>query len=140
MAGRFFLLATWCALLWCLQTDLVRSRDAVAAADGAVWTAIIPDAFPRYVYTWRMSPDGSYREDGRDGARGRPIQATLSGHWSLDGARMTLRQEGYPFASRRTKNLRQGIAGGFGGLALRGYVSARPNGPAMLHRRDFLLP
>ena len=97
MAGRFFLLAAWCAGLWCLQTDLVRSRDAVAAADGAVWTAIIPDAFPRYVYTWRMSPDGSYREDGRDGASGRPIQATLSGHRSLDGARMMLRQEGYPF-------------------------------------------
>jgi hypothetical protein len=97
MAGRFFPLAACCALLWCLQVDPVLSRDAAAEADGAVWTAIIPDAFPRYVYTWRMSPDGSYREDGRDAASGRPIQATLSGHWRLDGARMILRQDGYPF-------------------------------------------
>ena len=97
MAGRFFLLAMWCALFGCLQLDPVLSRDAGAAADGAVWTAIIPDAFPRYVYTWRMGPDGSYREYGRDGTSGSPIQATLSGRWSLDGARMMLRQEGYPF-------------------------------------------
>lgn len=73
------------------------SRNAAADVDDVVWTAIIPDAFPRYVYTWRMSPDGGYREDGRDAASGKPIQATLSGHWNLDGARMILRQEGYPF-------------------------------------------
>jgi hypothetical protein len=97
MTGRLFLLATWCALLWCLQVDRILSREAGTAADATVWTAIIPDAFPRYVYTWRMSPDGNYREDGRDGASGRPIQAMLSGHWSLDGARTMLRQEGYPF-------------------------------------------
>ncbi|WP_454633026.1 hypothetical protein [Bradyrhizobium cenepequi] len=97
MAGRFFPLTMWLALLCCLQVNPVVSRDAAAGADGVVWTAIIPDAFPRYVYTWRMSPNGSYREDGRDAASGRPIQATLSGHWSLDGARMMLRQEGYPF-------------------------------------------
>ncbi|MCA1452964.1 hypothetical protein I6F35_06975 [Bradyrhizobium sp. BRP22] len=95
--GRFFSLAGWCALLWCLQLNAVLSRDAAAGVEGTVWTAIIPDAFPRYVYTWRMSLDGSYREDGRDAASGRPIQATLSGRWSLDGARMILRQEGYPF-------------------------------------------
>jgi hypothetical protein len=29
----------------------------------------------------------------------------------------------------KTKNLRQGIAGGFGGLALSGFVSTRPNEP-----------
>ncbi|MCA6105744.1 hypothetical protein [Bradyrhizobium cenepequi] len=97
MAGRFLLLAAWCALLWCLQVAPVLSRDAAAEADDAAWTAIIPEAFPRYVYTWRMSPDGSYREDGRDAASGRPIQATLSGHWRRDGARMILRQEGYSF-------------------------------------------
>ncbi|RZN27717.1 hypothetical protein [Bradyrhizobium sp. Leo121] len=97
MVGRFFLFAAWCALLWCLQVAPGLSRDAGAEADDIVWTAIIPDAFPHYVYTWRMSPDGSYREDGRDAASGRPIQATLSGHWRRDGAHMVLRQEGYPF-------------------------------------------
>ncbi len=65
MVGRFFLFAAWCALLWCLQVNPGLSRDAAVEADDSVWTAIIPDAFPHYVYTWRMSPDGSYREDGR---------------------------------------------------------------------------
>jgi hypothetical protein len=38
-----------------------------------------------------------------------------------------------PFASLKTKNLRQGIAGGFGGLALSGFESpGRPHKPAML--------
>jgi hypothetical protein len=97
MAGRLFRLAAWFALLWCLQVDAGLSRDAGAGTDGAVWTAIIPDAFPRHVYTWRMTPDGGYREDGRDATTGRPIQATLSGHWNLDGAQMILRQDGYPF-------------------------------------------
>ncbi|WP_027581459.1 hypothetical protein [Bradyrhizobium sp. Ai1a-2] len=97
MAGGFFPLAAWCALLWCLQANPILARDAAADADGIVWTAIIPDGFPRYIYTWRMSPDGSYREDGRDATNGKAIQATLSGYWRRDGARMILRQDGYPF-------------------------------------------
>ena len=97
MVGRLFLLAAWCALLWCLQAGAVLSRDAAAEADDIVWTAIIPDAFPHYVYTWRMRLDGSYREDGRDAATSKPIQATLSGRWRRDGGRMVLRQEDYPF-------------------------------------------
>jgi hypothetical protein len=62
-----------------------------------LWTAIIPDAFPNYVYTWRMSDDGVYREDGRDDLTGKPIQPTLSGHWSREGAHMELRQDSLPF-------------------------------------------
>jgi hypothetical protein len=62
-----------------------------------IWTAIIPDAFPNYIYTWRMSDDGRYREDGRDGLTGKPIQATLSGRWSREGPHMELRQDSLPF-------------------------------------------
>lgn len=204
---RPVLFATWCLLLCGLQAASGLSLAAAAASDGAVWTAIIPDAFPGYVYTWRMEAGGSYREDGRDAARGQPIQQTLSGHWARDGAHMILRQDGLPYvfdgvvagdsyagtlylggravsrfcAARgdeapgrcdkpanvatieslprpavvsgggrsrlanqadmpETKNLRQGIAGGFGGLALRGSVSARLNRPAMLHRLAIPLP
>jgi hypothetical protein len=56
------------------------------------WTAIIPDAYPNYVYTWRFAPDGTYTEDGSD-LSGASIQPMQSGHWSLDGARMIMRQD-----------------------------------------------
>ena len=58
-----------------------------------LWTVIIPEGFPRFIYTWRVKPDGTYGEDGRDAATGRPIQKTLSGRWTVDGARMVLRQD-----------------------------------------------
>jgi hypothetical protein len=63
---RFFLIAVWCALL-SLGANPSSSREAAEGLDG-VWTAIIPDAFPRYVYTWHLLADGTYREDGRDAA------------------------------------------------------------------------
>lgn len=62
-----------------------------------VWTATIPDGFPRNVYTWRLRPDGIYEEDGRDALTGKPIQTTLSGRWTVEGARMMLRQDDIPY-------------------------------------------
>jgi hypothetical protein len=88
---RFFLIAVWCALL-SLGANPSSSREAAEGLDGVAWTAIIPDAFPRYVYTWHLLADGTYREDGRNAATGAAIQATLSGRWNVDGPRMILRQ------------------------------------------------
>jgi hypothetical protein len=78
------------AVLCCLSPPQGKAAEAV-------WTAIIPDAFPNYVYTWHMSDDGLYREDGRDDLTGKPIQSTLSGRWSREGPHMELRQDGLPF-------------------------------------------
>ena len=86
-----------CALLRLLQADPSFALEAGGAASVTVWTAIIPKAFPRYVYTWRMNDDGTYREDGRDAVKGTPIQPTLSGRWSRDGPRMLLRQDNLPY-------------------------------------------
>jgi hypothetical protein len=97
MARRFALFAVWLALLCCFQASRSLALEAAEEGDGVVWTAIIPDAFPRYVYTWRMRSDGSYREDGRDVVKGTAIQDTLSGRWTVEGARMILRQQGQPF-------------------------------------------
>jgi hypothetical protein len=82
------------ALFWPGQILFARDGD-----DGpiTVWTAIIPDGFPGFVYTWHMKDDGTYREDGRDEARDRPIQPTLSGRWSREGSRMLLEQNDQPF-------------------------------------------
>jgi hypothetical protein len=85
----------FCALL-CGPAQGLRALEADDGEAGAVWTAIIPDAFPNYVYTWHMRGDGSYREDGRD-AKSKPIQPTLSGRWNREGARMALRQDDQPF-------------------------------------------
>jgi hypothetical protein len=63
----------------------------------AVWTAIIPDAFPNDIFTWHMRDDGLYREDGRDALTGKPIQPTLSGRWSREGPHMELWQDGLPY-------------------------------------------
>lgn len=92
-----FAISMWCVLLWCLHANPSLSQQAAEAPQGVVWTAIIPDAFPRYIYTWHISPDGTYREDGRDAATGAAIQAALSGQWSVDGPRMILRQRDLPY-------------------------------------------
>ncbi len=86
----------WCALLAGLPARSSLASETVASP-AAVWTAIIPDGFPGFIYTWRMKDDGTYREDGRDEARGLPIQPTLSGRWSRDGAQMLLKQDDQPF-------------------------------------------
>ena len=61
------------------------------------WTVLIPDAFPDVIYTWRIAADGSYAEDGRDSATGRPIQPTFHGRWTLEGERLILRQTEYDY-------------------------------------------
>ena len=96
MMRRPFAFLMLCALL-CSPAQGGRAEQADDGEAGAVWTAIIPDAFPNYIYTWRMRGDGSYREDGRDAARGKPIQPTLSGHWSREGPHMMLRQDDQPY-------------------------------------------
>ena len=80
-----------------LAATATLAQGATQEAPGTVWTAIIPDAFPDDVFTWHMTPDGRYREDGRDASTGRPIQPTLSGRWSREGARMILRQDDLPY-------------------------------------------
>jgi hypothetical protein len=74
-----------------------RAEQADDGEAGAVWTAVIPDAFPNSIYTWRMKGDGSYREDGHDATSGRPIQSTLSGRWTREGPHMVLRQDDMPY-------------------------------------------
>jgi hypothetical protein len=96
MTQRLLGLLMLCALL-CNPAQGGRAGQADDGEAGAVWTAIIPDAFPNYIYTWHMRGDGSYREDGRDAARGKPIQPTLSGRWSREGPHMTLRQDDQPY-------------------------------------------
>ena len=58
-----------------------------------IWTAVIPEGFPGHIYTWHLKSDGTYEEDGRDALSGRPIQRTLAGRWTVEGARMILRQD-----------------------------------------------
>jgi hypothetical protein len=96
MNRRFVIFVGLCAALW-HPAPPAQSREADEIEDDSVWTAIIPDAFPRYIYTWHLKADGTYREDGRDASTDAPIQATLSGHWSREGARMILRQDDLPF-------------------------------------------
>jgi hypothetical protein len=91
------LFAVLFVLAWCWQAQPSPAREAGEAASITVWTAIIPDAFPGDVYTWRMKSDGTYREDGRNAATGTPIQSTLSGRWNNEGPRMVLRQQDQPF-------------------------------------------
>jgi len=93
---RLFLFMMLCPLLLS-PAEGGRAEQADDGEAGAVWTAIIPDAFPNNVYVWHMKGDGSYREDGRDAARGNPIQPTLSGRWTRDGAHMVLRQDDQPY-------------------------------------------
>jgi hypothetical protein len=90
MIRRLFPFAMFCALL-CSPAQGGRALQGDEDEAGAVWTAIIPDAFPNDIYTWHMKGDGSYREDGRDTTSGKPIQRTLSGQWNREGLRMMLR-------------------------------------------------
>jgi hypothetical protein len=94
VARWFHSCVVWCVLL-CASPAF--PLEASERPDSVVWTAIIPDAFPRYIYTWRIGSDGTYREDGRDASSGKAIQDTLSGQWSVEGARMVLRQQGLPY-------------------------------------------
>jgi hypothetical protein len=87
----------FCAVLGGLRLDATFARETSDTQASAVWTVLIPVAFPDYVYTWHLAADGSYAEDGRDAATGRPIQSTLHGHWRRDGAQMILRQDGLPY-------------------------------------------
>jgi hypothetical protein len=96
MMLRRFAILMLCALL-CDPAQGGRAEQADDGEAGAVWTAIIPDAFPNYIYTWHIKGDGSYREDGRDAARGKPIQPTLSGYWNREGPHMVLRQDDQPY-------------------------------------------
>ena len=96
MMRRLVLILIWCVLLAGLSAPSSFAREA-GDVQAAVWTAIIPDGFPGYVYTWRMKDDGSYREDGRDEAKALAIQPTLYGRWSRDGSHMLLKQDDLPF-------------------------------------------
>ena len=69
-----------------------------------VWTILIPEGFPKDVFVWRLKPDGTYAEEGREVVSGRPIQPTLSGRWTLEGSHMVLRQIGIPYVFDGTFN------------------------------------
>lgn len=92
-------IAATCALLAQIVTDAWAQSSPVATPPTEVvtWTVVIPEGFPGDVFTWRIAPDGTYAEDGRNAATGAPIQQTLSGRWSAEGARMILRQTGLPY-------------------------------------------
>jgi hypothetical protein len=86
------------ALLCALVLLPAQAADKAAADDLAgVWTLIIPEAFPGFVYAWQINADGTYQEDGWDRETGNPIQETLSGRWSADGKTIKLSQEGIPY-------------------------------------------
>jgi hypothetical protein len=97
MVRVFFVIIFLGSMLGGLRLDATFARATSDAQAGTVWTALIPDAFPHDIYTWHLNADGSYAEDGRDAATGKPIQSTLQGHWSRNGARMILRQDGLPY-------------------------------------------
>ena len=96
MLRRLVSILIWCALLCALPAHQSLALEGSETAP-TTWTAIIPDGFPGFIYTWHMTDDGTYHEDGRDETKGTPIQPTLSGHWSRDGSRMLLQQDGQPF-------------------------------------------
>jgi len=97
MTRRRFALALCCATLCGAGAHPLSLLAATEDADDVLWTTIIPDAFPRNIYTWHIRSDGSYREDGRDALNGSAVQATLSGRWRIEGARMVMRQQGIPY-------------------------------------------
>jgi hypothetical protein len=92
-----FIVIFYAAVLGVLRADAAFAPPMSDVQAGTVWTVLIPDTFPGYVYTWHQSADGSYAEDGRDALTGRPIQSTLHGHWSREGAHMILRQDDLPY-------------------------------------------
>jgi hypothetical protein len=129
---QLFAAAIFCAGLWCGPVATAPARDAADAQPGVIWTAIIPDAFPQYVYTWRMRADGTYREEGRDASSGTPIQPTLAGTWSREGARMILRQDDQPFVFDGV--VLGNLYGGtlyFGGRAASRFCAAKGERPPM---------
>jgi hypothetical protein len=75
---------------------------AQVRAKTETWTAIIYDAFQGYAYTWRLSADGTYAEDGKDIAEGFAIQETQTGTWTRTGKRLVLTQDtnGFVFDGR----------------------------------------
>lgn len=77
----------------------VGPAHAQGNAQKEIWTAIIYDVFDGDAYTWRLSTDGTYAEDGKDIAEGFAIQSTLTGKWARTGKRMVLTQDtgGYVF-------------------------------------------
>src|SRR5258708_5712780 len=86
-------------ILW-VGLALALGIAPAAAAEGGVagsWTVLIPDAFPNFMFTWRIAADGNYDEDGRDSVTGRPIQQTFHGRWTLEGERLVLRQTEYNY-------------------------------------------
>jgi len=101
MIRRLFTSILLRAALWHVAVQPTHSQEAddaqANAIRTAIWTAIIPDAFPQDIYTWRVRSDGTYREDGRDALTGTSVEQTLSGAWSRAGARMVLRQDDQPF-------------------------------------------
>jgi hypothetical protein len=96
MVRRLIPILVWCAL-FCALSARPSLASETSGGPATVWTAIIPDGFPGFIYTWRMKDDGTYREDGREEASGKPVQPTLSGRWSRDEARMLLKQDDQPF-------------------------------------------
>lgn len=91
------LFAVLLVLAWFWPGSPSLALHAAGQSPRAVWTAIIPDAFPGYVYRWRIRDDGTYREDGRDAATGMPIEPTMAGHWRREGLHLVLRQDDQPF-------------------------------------------
>ena len=95
---RVLLVVIFCDTVFSgMRTEAAFTGEVSDVQADTVWTVLIPDAFPHFVYTWHFNADGSYAEDGRDAVTGRPIQSTLQGHWSRDGAHMILRQDGLPY-------------------------------------------
>jgi hypothetical protein len=102
------------AITFIANLDSVRAQDTCPAFDQdqeTVWTVFIPDGFPWNTYFWRLKPDGTYAEDGRDTLTGKTIQQTLSGRWTVVGTRMILRQDtlGYVFDGTITGDQYSGI-------------------------------
>jgi hypothetical protein len=97
MKQRLLVLALSCGLLLGVVAQRGLAAQGGDGETGAVWTAIIPDTFPNYIYTWHIKDDGTYREDGRDARSNRPIQRPLSGRWSQEESRMLLRQDDLPY-------------------------------------------
>src|SRR5262245_53308445 len=79
-------------LAWLAMALGIGSAAAADRGVAGIWTVLIPDAFPGFIFTWRIAADGSYDEDGRESATGRPIQPTLHGSWSTEDDRLILRQ------------------------------------------------
>jgi hypothetical protein len=85
-------------LLAALAVFPAHAGDKRAADDPTgVWTLVIPESFPDFVYVWRINADGTYQEEGWARETGTSIQPTLTGRWTTDGKKLTLSQEGIPY-------------------------------------------